>query len=220
MLEIFQSVKVISRRQCPIDPPLRCDSAVEESMFHFAHGDLSYENMLVDADSGAIVGVLDWESAGFYPPWLACRNMTYLNDDGRRCILDEGQDELGVDNDDETETIERAQYLSRLKDASPEMYYHDRVDSETRMFFHHLSHRFESPSLLWLIKYRTIVWDADKKRDPFPLENMTEWTEALDLGVCNLFTCVCTSALITLLLPLQYFYYPKGHPNYFDLWWE
>jgi len=38
------------------------------SEFHFAHGDLSQYNILVDLNTGAVTGVIDWEMGGFRPP--------------------------------------------------------------------------------------------------------------------------------------------------------
>lgn len=35
----------------------------------FAHADLSWENILVDASTGKIQGILDWGMAGFWPDW-------------------------------------------------------------------------------------------------------------------------------------------------------
>ncbi|KAK4092926.1 hypothetical protein Purlil1_2851 [Purpureocillium lilacinum] len=43
----------------------------------FAHADLSWENILVDAESGDITAVLDWEMAGFWPEWWEYRKALY-----------------------------------------------------------------------------------------------------------------------------------------------
>jgi len=42
-----------------------------QSGLFLAHLDLSPENVLVDAESGALLGIVDWEFAGFIPDWLA-----------------------------------------------------------------------------------------------------------------------------------------------------
>jgi aminoglycoside phosphotransferase (APT) family kinase protein len=46
--------------------PLEADS----EDFVFCHGDLSQYNVLVDPDSLQITAILDWEYAGFYPPFF------------------------------------------------------------------------------------------------------------------------------------------------------
>ncbi|GJN80292.1 phosphotransferase enzyme family domain-containing protein [Purpureocillium lilacinum] len=43
----------------------------------FAHADLSWENILVDAESGDVTAVLDWEMAGFWPEWWEYRKALY-----------------------------------------------------------------------------------------------------------------------------------------------
>jgi Phosphotransferase enzyme family len=36
----------------------------EEERFHLAHGDLSNYDILIDPDTGAVTGLIDWEMAG------------------------------------------------------------------------------------------------------------------------------------------------------------
>ncbi|GJN66354.1 phosphotransferase enzyme family domain-containing protein [Purpureocillium lilacinum] len=43
----------------------------------FSHADLSWENVLVDAESGDVTAVLDWEMAGFWPEWWEYRKALY-----------------------------------------------------------------------------------------------------------------------------------------------
>lgn len=42
-----------------------------EGTFHFYHADLGPTNILV-SKHGEVTGVLDWESAGFYPEYWIC----------------------------------------------------------------------------------------------------------------------------------------------------
>lgn len=44
---------------------------------HFAHADLSWENILVDPATGNVIGVLDWEMAGVWPEWWEFRKALY-----------------------------------------------------------------------------------------------------------------------------------------------
>ncbi|KAG7102612.1 hypothetical protein HYQ44_018422 [Verticillium longisporum] len=43
----------------------------------FAHADLSWENILVDASTGNITGILDWEMAGYWPEWWEYRKALF-----------------------------------------------------------------------------------------------------------------------------------------------
>ncbi|KAK8086058.1 hypothetical protein PG994_001032 [Apiospora phragmitis] len=43
----------------------------------FSHADLSVENILVDAVSGSITGIVDWEMVGFWPEWWEYRKALF-----------------------------------------------------------------------------------------------------------------------------------------------
>ncbi|KAK4151643.1 kinase-like domain-containing protein [Chaetomidium leptoderma] len=43
----------------------------------FAHADLSWENILLDPETGTVSGILDWEMAGFWPTWWEYRKALY-----------------------------------------------------------------------------------------------------------------------------------------------
>src|SRR5258706_15844995 len=51
--------------------PLYTPQVNSSAPFHFAHGDLSTANLIVDPESGEITGFIDWEMAGFIilPSW-------------------------------------------------------------------------------------------------------------------------------------------------------
>lgn len=40
---------------------------------NFAHADISWENILVEPETGEVTGILDWEMAGFWPEWWEYR---------------------------------------------------------------------------------------------------------------------------------------------------
>ncbi|KAL2168252.1 hypothetical protein VTG60DRAFT_220 [Thermothelomyces hinnuleus] len=71
----------------------------------FAHADLSWENILLDSDTGHVTGILDWEMAGFWPAWWEYRKALF----GVRCqpwwtqvlkeIMTEYPEETEVDMD-------------------------------------------------------------------------------------------------------------------------
>lgn len=43
----------------------------------FAHADFSWENILLDSDTGTVHGILDWEMAGFWPAWWEYRKALF-----------------------------------------------------------------------------------------------------------------------------------------------
>ena len=63
----------------------------ESGMFHLAHGDLSSYNILIDPDTGAVTGLIDWEMAGFRPAWLAAVGGGWFNDDLERFLMTDFQ---------------------------------------------------------------------------------------------------------------------------------
>lgn len=44
---------------------------------HFAHADLSWENIMLDPATGGVYGILDWEMAGFWPAWWEYRKALF-----------------------------------------------------------------------------------------------------------------------------------------------
>ncbi|KAF5676693.1 aminoglycoside 3 phosphotransferase [Fusarium circinatum] len=44
---------------------------------HFAHADISGENILLDPTTGSITGIVDWEMAGFWPEWWEYRKALF-----------------------------------------------------------------------------------------------------------------------------------------------
>ena len=60
-------------------------------MFHLAHGDFSSYNILIDPDTGAVTGLIDWEMAGFRPAWLAAVGGGWFNDDSERFLMTDFQ---------------------------------------------------------------------------------------------------------------------------------
>lgn len=55
--------------------------------FHFAHGDLSDYNILIDPNTGAITGVIDWEMARFRPACIAGVGGGWFDDGSERFLM-------------------------------------------------------------------------------------------------------------------------------------
>jgi Phosphotransferase enzyme family len=79
----FHDYLVAPVKQCP-RPELYLKYRREFSdgfAVHFAHADFSYDNVLVDENTGDITGIIDWEMAGFWPEWWEYRKALF----GGRC---------------------------------------------------------------------------------------------------------------------------------------
>lgn len=51
---------------------MNCSAACPEANVHLTHGDLLPQNILVEGST--ITGIIDWETAGYYPAfWEYCR---------------------------------------------------------------------------------------------------------------------------------------------------
>ncbi|KAG8831931.1 hypothetical protein FRC17_002336 [Serendipita sp. 399] len=53
----------------------------DEERFVLSHLHLSPENILVDPETGALTGIVDWEFAGFVPEWVALAPPTWISDE-------------------------------------------------------------------------------------------------------------------------------------------
>ncbi|KAI1044434.1 hypothetical protein LB505_013426 [Fusarium chuoi] len=49
----------------------------DDSGIVFAHADISWENILLAPETGAVIGIIDWEMAGFWPEWWEYRKALY-----------------------------------------------------------------------------------------------------------------------------------------------
>ncbi|KIJ47733.1 hypothetical protein M422DRAFT_248739 [Sphaerobolus stellatus SS14] len=65
-------------------------SLLGTEIFHFSHGDLHDAKILIDPETGAVTGLIDWEMAGFRPPWLAAVASEWFNDDRRHILIEGG----------------------------------------------------------------------------------------------------------------------------------
>lgn len=146
--------------------------------FHFAHGDLTETNILLDPSSGAITGILDWEMAGFYPAWMAATTRTRFNDDACYFFVSFDQQELhaGYESADTNTREGRLVYEGIIRTISPEMYYYEREGAVLRAMYLHLNHIFPGNSKEWMTEFGEHQWDAERYGPfPFDLEAWDYW---------------------------------------------
>ncbi|KAF5311139.1 hypothetical protein D9619_008052 [Psilocybe cf. subviscida] len=59
----------------------------DSSGYCFTHGDLHEGNIFVDPETGALTGIVDWESAAFRPMWMEVCGVGWFNEDRERFIF-------------------------------------------------------------------------------------------------------------------------------------
>jgi hypothetical protein len=149
--------------------------------FHFAHGDLSVANILLDPNTGAVTGVIDWEMACFWPGWLAAASPAWFDDDLRTFVVEDhqdGPDGYGDETEDDAEV--RLHFNTELEARNQELFQHNRQGVELRAMCYNLCNQYPSNVECWLEKYEEYHWDVGV-RGPFPFDVMQWIKDRLDL---------------------------------------
>lgn len=122
--------------------------------FHFAHGDLSEGNILIDPGTGEITGIIDWEMAGFRPAWLSAVAAGWFNDDSERFLMTDDQSARG-DYSEETPTdaLVRAHFRLKLAELDEELFRHHLQGIELRALFYACCNEYAGNTEIWLEKY-------------------------------------------------------------------
>jgi hypothetical protein len=111
--------------------------------FHFAHGDLSVANILLDPKTGAVTGIIDWEMAGFRPAWLAAAYPTWFDDDSCRFLVEDHQDEPdGYGDETEDDARLRQHFNTEIEARNQELFQHNRQGVELRAMFYNLCNQY------------------------------------------------------------------------------
>ncbi|KDR68404.1 hypothetical protein GALMADRAFT_257096, partial [Galerina marginata CBS 339.88] len=91
-VELFQSIYKFYPNSTVFGP------SADSSNFRFSHGDLHDGNILIDPQSGAITGIIDWEAAAFRPLWSDVCGAGWFEEDMERFLI--GADDPGNFEDD------------------------------------------------------------------------------------------------------------------------
>jgi len=175
-LEVYDVVK---RLQKP--PPKPCIFLEERETFHFTHGDLSDQNILINPDIGEITGVIDWEMAGFRPPCLAAATGGWFNDDSERFLMSEHQSARGDYKDETpTDTVVRAKFRLQVVAMHEDLYRHHLQGVELRAFFYTCCNEYPANTEIWLEKYKDLEWSTER-RGPFPFDLTAGQWEQIEL---------------------------------------
>jgi len=190
-LEVYDVVKKIYSKTQQSEV-----SSSNHNRFHFAHGDLSDFNILIDPATGAVTGVIDWEMAGFRPAWLAAVGGRWFDDDSERSILmSDFQDSRG-NHAEETpaDAVLRAHFRLRLATLDAQLFRHHLQGIELRALLYACCNEFDGNTEMWLEKYRDQEWVVGRRGD-FPFD-LREWIhERLDLEDRCVFSTAFSSFL-------------------------
>ncbi|KAF8522834.1 kinase-like domain-containing protein [Gautieria morchelliformis] len=163
ILEIYDIVARLYENSCHSTPK-------ERETFHLAHGDLSERNILIDPETGAITGLLDWEMAGFRPAWLAAVGGGWFDDDSERFIMSEMESEPGNYRDDTPgDAITRARFRLRLAALDKSLFRHYQQGVELRALFYASRTVTYMDAYVWLGMYHTTEWPGQQRR-PYPYD--------------------------------------------------
>jgi hypothetical protein len=80
-VQLFQSIYILYPNSTVFGP------LADASHFRFSHGDLHDGNILIDPQSGAITGIIDWEAAAFRPLWAEVCGVGWFEEDNHRFII-------------------------------------------------------------------------------------------------------------------------------------
>jgi len=120
----------------------------DSTTFHFAHGDLSVANILLDPNTGAITGVIDWEMASFRPAWLSAICPGWFNADYCRFVMENDQDGPdGYEDETEEDSQLRQHFNTELEARNQELFEHSRRGVELRAMFHNLCNEYSGAGL-------------------------------------------------------------------------
>jgi Phosphotransferase enzyme family len=169
-LELFQSIYNFYPNSTAFGP------SVDTSNFRFSHGDLHDGNIFIDPQSGAITGIIDWESAAFRPLWAEVCGVGWFEEDNQRFIIGSG-DPGNFDHDTGSEDAQlRAFFRTEMHKKNPDLFSCFLGAVELRAVLHAAvdDPRPEGETDIFLNRYHRLgYWKADR-RGAFPWD-MEAW---------------------------------------------
>lgn len=114
-VELFQSIRRLY-------PSSTLFGSSDASNFRFSHGDLHDGNILIDPQSGAITGIIDWEAAAFRPLWAEVCGVGWFEEDRQRFLIG-SEDSRNFEDDVDPEDVKlRAFFRTELHRKNPDLF--------------------------------------------------------------------------------------------------
>ena len=174
-VELFQSIRNLYPNSTMFGP-----SADD---FRFSHGDLHEGNILIDPQSGAITGIIDWEAAAFRPLWADVCGVGWFEEDNHRFIFG-SQDPENFSEDTNPEDMKlRAFFRTELHKKNPNLFSCFIGGVELRAV---LRAAVDDPRPLgetdiFLNRYHRLGYWREDRRGAFPWDMMSWRHRRLDL---------------------------------------
>lgn len=146
------------------------------SGYGFTHGDLHEGNIFVDPNSGAITGIIDWESASFRPMWTEVAGIGWFTEDLERMIF--GSDRpTNFENDTKDDTQLRAFFRTELNKKDSDLFGSFLGGIELRAVFDAAADLPlpDGQTDIFLWNYHELEYWNEARRGVFPWD-MVAWT--------------------------------------------
>ena len=174
-VQLFQSIRNLYPNSTMFGP-----SADD---FRFSHGDLHEGNILIDPQSGAITGIIDWEAAAFRPLWAEVCGVGWFEEDNHRFIFG-SRDPENFSEDSDPEDMElRAFFRTELHKKNPNLFSCFFGGAELRAVLHAATDypRPVGETDIFLNRYHRLGYWKEDCRGDFPWDMMAWRHRRLDL---------------------------------------
>ncbi|KAF5322601.1 hypothetical protein D9619_000270 [Psilocybe cf. subviscida] len=148
----------------------------DSSGYGFTHGDLHEGNIFVDPHTGAITGIIDWESAEFRPMWTEVAGVGWFMEDSERIIF--GSDRpTNFENDTKDDVRLRAFFRTQLNKMDSNLFESFLGGFELRAIFDAAADYPlpDGQTDIFLWNYHELGYWNEARRGAFPWD-MVAWT--------------------------------------------
>ncbi|KDR68405.1 hypothetical protein GALMADRAFT_146362 [Galerina marginata CBS 339.88] len=175
--ELFQSIYKLYPNSTVFGP------SADSSNFRFTHGDLHDGNILIDPQSGAITGIIDWEAAAFRPLWSDVCGAGWFGEDRQRFLIGADDPENFEDDTEPQDAELRAYFRTEMYRRNPDLFSSFLGGIELRAVLHAAGDdpRPEGNSDIFLSLYHRRGWWKEVRRGAFPWDNNAWLHRRVDL---------------------------------------
>ena len=177
-VQLFQSIHNLYPNSTVFGP------SADTSNFRFSHGDLHDRNILIDPQSGAITGIIDWEAAAFRPLWAVVCGVGWFEEDNQRFIIGSDDPENFSEDTDPEDMELRAFFRTELHKKNPNLFSCFLGGVELRTVLHAAvdAPRPEGETDIFLNRYHRLGYWKEDRRGAFPWDMMAWQHRRMDLN--------------------------------------
>jgi hypothetical protein len=177
-VQLFQGIRNLYPNSTLFGP------SADASNFRFSHGDLHDGNILIDPQSGAITGIIDWEAAAFRPLWADVCGVGWFKEDKHRFIFGASDPENFSEDTDPEDMELRAFFRTELHKKNPNLFSSFLGGVELRAVLHAAvdAPHPEGDTHTFLKRYHSLGYWREDRRGAFPWDMMAWRHRRLDLN--------------------------------------